>query len=60
MENRNGLIVDVPVTEATGTADREAALGDARLADPPGVGRHWRRQGYDTKAFALKPSASGT
>lgn len=26
MENRNGLVVDVSVTEATGTAEREAAL----------------------------------
>jgi hypothetical protein len=25
MENRNGLVVDVEVTQATGTAEREAA-----------------------------------
>jgi transposase len=30
MENRNGLVVDVCVTEANGLAEREAALGMAR------------------------------
>lgn len=53
VENRNGLIVDVEVTQATGTAEREAAL----LM----IGRERRRQkkrmtvgadrGYDTKDF---------
>ena len=37
MENRNGLIVDARLTEATGTAEREAALG--MLADRPGTQR---------------------
>ena len=30
MENRNGLAVDAALTRATGTAEREAALADAR------------------------------
>ena len=32
MENRHGLIVDALVTAATGTAEREAAAGDARAS----------------------------
>lgn len=51
MENRNGMIVDVELTEATGTAEREAAL---RL-----LGRRSRRgratvgadKAYDTRDF---------
>ncbi len=51
MENRNGLIVDVELTQATGHAEREAAL---RMLD-----RQARRQrttlgadrGYDTQDF---------
>jgi inhibitor of KinA sporulation pathway (predicted exonuclease) len=52
MENRNGLIVDVEITHASGTAEREAAL--AMLGR-----RHSRHKratvgadkGYDNKAF---------
>lgn len=36
-ENRNGLIVDAELTQATGTAEREAAL--TMVARLPGVGR---------------------
>lgn len=52
MENRNGLVVDVLVTEASGTAEREAAI---TMLD-----RHRRSRqrvtlgadkGYDTRAF---------
>ena len=32
MENRNGLVVDATLTHATGTAEREATLTDARPA----------------------------
>ncbi len=51
MENRNGLAVNVRVTRATGTAEREAALD--MLDDLPGrnqitVGAD---KAYDTKAF---------
>ena len=37
MENRNGLIVDTETTNATGTAEREAA--EAMVGDVPGCGR---------------------
>jgi transposase len=52
MENRNGLAVDVLLTHATGTAEREAAL--AMLDRQPGS-RHRRTLGadknYDTQDF---------
>ena len=51
MENRNGLAVDVEVTQATGTCEREAAIemieeipGDNRVS----VGAD---KAYDTKGF---------
>jgi transposase len=51
MENRNGMVVNVEVLQANGTAEREAALamieaipGDRRVT----VGAD---KGYDTKAF---------
>jgi hypothetical protein len=52
MENRNGLIVDVEITHASGTAEREAAL--AMLGRRPN--RHRRAtvgadKGDDCKAF---------
>jgi len=52
MENRNGLIVDVEITHANGTAEREAALAM--------LGRRGKKnkqatvaadKGYDCKAF---------
>ena len=52
MENRNGLVVDVELTQATGHAEREAAL---RMLDRQARGR--RRltlgadRGYDTQDF---------
>jgi transposase len=51
MENRSGLVVDVTVTHATGTAEREAAeIMVQRTIDQPGatVGAD---KGYDTKDF---------
>ena len=55
MENRNGLLVDFDVTQASGTAEREAALsmidesvlGDRRVT----VGAD---RGYDTKDFVAQ------
>jgi IS5 family transposase len=50
-ENRNGLVVDVRLTQASGTAERDAAL--AMLGNKP----LWRRitlggdRGYDTRGF---------
>jgi IS5 family transposase len=51
MENRNGLVAEVTLTQATGYAEREAAL---QLLGRQG-GRHRRTvaadKGYDTKDF---------
>jgi IS5 family transposase len=51
MENRNGLVVDVAVLLATGTAERDAALGMA--AELPDHGRVTlgADKNYDTAAF---------
>jgi hypothetical protein len=45
MENRSGLIVAATLTQATGTAEREAA--EAMVAPFAGGSSHhpWRRQG---------------
>jgi len=50
-ENRNGLVVDVRLTQATGTAEREAAL--AMLEQKPASRRITLGgdRGYDTKGF---------
>lgn len=52
MENRNGLIVDVEITHASGTAEREAALAMLGRRDKKNkratVGAD---KGYDCKAF---------
>ncbi|MCC7090137.1 MAG: IS5 family transposase [Dehalococcoidia bacterium] len=52
MENRNGLILDVLVTQAAGTAEREAALAmlDRRKL-PRRRATLAADRGYDTKAF---------
>jgi len=51
MENRNGLIIDVIATQATGTAERDAAA--IMVADVPGTKRITvcGDKGYDTKDF---------
>jgi len=51
MENRNGLVVDVAITRATGTAEREAAL--EMLRKVPGKRRITvgGDKNYDTKDF---------
>jgi transposase len=51
MENRNGLAVDVEVTQATGTCEREAAL--EMIDDIPGNNRVTvgADKGYDTRSF---------
>jgi len=51
MENRNGLLVDARLTQATGTAEREAAA--EMLADRPGNGRITAGfdKAYDTAEF---------
>ena len=52
MKNRNGLIVDVVMTEATGTAEREAALNmlDVRIPGRTQVTLAADR-GYHTRDF---------
>jgi hypothetical protein len=51
MENRNGLVVDVAMTQATGTAERETAL--SMLGKVPGKRRITvgGDKNYDTKDF---------
>jgi transposase len=51
MENRNGLVVDVTLTQATGTAEREAAL--TMLSDVPSNRRITlgADKNYDTEDF---------
>jgi len=54
MENRNGLVADVQVLPATGTAEREAALMmivSVAGTDAVTVGAH---KGYDTKEFVAE------
>jgi hypothetical protein len=59
MENRNGLAVDVEVTHATGTAERDAAKVMAkRSITQPGATLE-ADKGYDTKNFvAAIPSGA--
>jgi transposase len=54
MENRNGLVVDEQLTQASGTAEREAAL--AMLAEQPGSAR--KTVGAD-KAYDQAPFVDG-
>ena len=54
MQNRNGLVADVQVLPATGTAEREAALmmiGSLEGAETVTVGGD---KGYDTKEFVAE------
>ena len=53
MENRNGLIVDIELTQATGTAEREAALRMLDRLERKGQGRVTlgADKGYDTREF---------
>ncbi|MGB9578067.1 MAG: IS5 family transposase [Halothiobacillaceae bacterium] len=52
MENRNGLIVDVEITHASGTAEREAALAMlARRGNKNKRATVGADKGYDTKDF---------
>jgi IS5 family transposase len=54
MENRNGLVVDVIVTQATGTAERDTALD--MLEKVPGKRRITlgADKGYDTEDFVTE------
>src|ERR1700744_5017257 len=59
-ENRNGLVVDVRLTLASGTAEREAAL--EMLSNKPSSKRVTLGgdRGYDTRAFAAATRALNT
>jgi transposase len=53
-ENRNGLVVDVRLTQATGTAERDAAL---QMLDNKPAGRRVTLggdRGYDTRGFVAE------
>ncbi len=52
MENRNGLIVDVEITHANGTAEREAALAMLKRRGNKNQGATvWADKGYDSRDF---------
>jgi transposase len=59
-ENRNGLVVDVRLTQASGTAEREAAL--EMLSNKPSSKRVTLGgdRGYDTRAFVAGTRALKT
>jgi transposase len=55
MENRNGLAVDVLLTHASGTAEREAALAMLdRRPDPSPRATLGADKGYDTQDFVAR------
>src|SRR5690606_18055597 len=51
MENRNGLIVDVEVTRASGTAEREAAIDMLKRLPTAKRVTVAGDKGYDSQAF---------
>lgn len=51
MENRNGLVVDVQTTHASGTAEREAALAMARRRIGKASATLGADKGYDAAGF---------
>jgi hypothetical protein len=56
-ENRNGLVVDVRLTEADGYAEREAAL--AMLEGVAAGGTVGGDRGFDDEDFVLRCRALG-
>jgi transposase len=51
MENRHGLVVDTRVTQATGTAEREAAVAMAEAISGPQRATLGADKNYDTRDF---------
>jgi IS5 family transposase len=51
MENRHGLVVDMRVTQATGTAEREAALAMAEAISGQQRATLGADKNYDTRDF---------
>ena len=54
MENRNGLVVDVALTQATGTAERETALDMLEEVRRPHRVTVGADKGYDTQDFVTR------
>lgn len=54
MENRNGLLVDLRVTQASGTAERDAALAMLDATKPDKRVTLGADAGYDVKSFAAE------
>jgi transposase len=54
MENRHGLVADVQVLPATGTAEREAALKMVGSVEGAGAVTVGADKGYDTKEFVAE------
>lgn len=59
MENRNGLLVDAETTQATGTAEREAALKMARRSLHAEGATLGADKAYDTHEFVAELQAAG-
>ena len=53
-ENRNGLVIDVRLTQATGTAERAAALEMAAAISAKARATMGADRGYDTQEFVAK------
>ena len=51
MDNRQGLVVDVKITEATGTSERDAALDMLQMVSGSGRITVGADRGYDTRDF---------
>ena len=51
MDNRQGLVVDVKITEATGTSERDAAFDMLQMAPSSGRITVGADRGYDTRDF---------
>ena len=49
MDNRQGLVVDVKITEATGTSERDAALDMLQMVPSSGRITVGADRGYDTR-----------
>jgi transposase len=59
MENRNGLVVDAELTQATGTAEREAALKMLAQIPKPAGATLGADKGYDTRDFVAQTRGLG-
>ena len=59
MENRNGLVVDAELTQATGRAEREAAVNLLERIAGSGPVTVGADKGYDTREFVAQARAQG-